>query len=94
MIPAPAAMGHRYRELSMPLVIMAGREDKVADVGRQSVRLHEEIPHSSIRLVPNVGHMLHYAVPEEVVAAIETVSGRVGGAAHRHDRNEEAASLS
>jgi hypothetical protein len=38
--------------------------------------------------------MLHYAVPEEVVAAIETVSGRVGGAAHRHDRNEEAASLS
>jgi pimeloyl-ACP methyl ester carboxylesterase len=78
MIPAAAAMRHRYRELSMPLVIMAGRQDKVAEVGRQSVRLHEEIPHSSIRLVPNVGHMLHYAFPEEVVAAIETVSGRVG----------------
>jgi hypothetical protein len=62
----------------MPLVIMAGREDKVAEVGRQSVRLHEEVPHSSIRLVPNVGHMLHYAFPEEVVATIETVSGRVG----------------
>jgi pimeloyl-ACP methyl ester carboxylesterase len=61
MIPAAGAMRHRYRELSMPLVIMAGREDKVAKVGRQSVRLHEEIPHSSIRLVPNVGHMLHYA---------------------------------
>jgi pimeloyl-ACP methyl ester carboxylesterase len=94
MIPAAAAMRHRYRELSMPLVIMAGREDKVADVGRQSVRLHEEIPHSSIRLVPNVGHMVHYAVPEEVVAAIETVSGPAGGAAYRHDRNEAATSLS
>jgi pimeloyl-ACP methyl ester carboxylesterase len=94
MIPAAAAMRHRYRELSMPLVIMAGRDDKVADVGRQSVRLHEEIPHSSIRLVPNVGHMVHYAVPEEVVAAIETVSGRAGGASYRHDRNEEATSLS
>jgi hypothetical protein len=94
MIPAAAAMRHRYRQLSMPLVIMAGREDKVAEVGRQSVQLHEEIPHSSIRLVANVGHMLHYAVPEEVVAAIETVSGRGGGAAYRHDRTEEATSLS
>ena len=94
MIPAAAAMRHRYRELSMPLVIMAGREDKVADVGRQSVRLHEEIPHSSIRLVPNVGHMVHYAVPEEVVSAIKTVSGPAGGAAYRHDRNEAATSLS
>jgi pimeloyl-ACP methyl ester carboxylesterase len=92
MIPAAAAMRQRYRELRMPLVIMAGREDKVAKVGGQSVRLHEEIPHSSIRLVPNVGHMLHYAVPEEVVAAIETVSGRVGGAAHEHDTKEEATS--
>jgi pimeloyl-ACP methyl ester carboxylesterase len=44
MIPAAAAMRHRYRELSMPLVIMAGREDKVSEVGTQSVRLHEEIP--------------------------------------------------
>jgi pimeloyl-ACP methyl ester carboxylesterase len=94
MIPAAAAMRHRYRELSMPLAIMAGREDKVAKVGRQSVRLHEEIPHSSIRLVPNVGHMLHYAVPEEVVAAIETVSGQVGGAAYWHDTKAEATSLS
>jgi pimeloyl-ACP methyl ester carboxylesterase len=64
----------------MPLVIMAGREDKVVKAGGQSRRLHEEVPHSSIRLVPNVGHMLHYAVPEEVVAAIETVFGRVAGA--------------
>lgn len=94
MIPAAAAMRHRYRELSMPLVIMAGRDDKVVDAASHSVRLHEEVPHSSIHLVPNVGHMLHYAVPGEVVAAMETVSGRVGGAAYRHDRNEEAISLS
>ena len=93
MIPAAAAMRQRYRELSMPLVIMAGREDR-AKVGGQSVRLHEETPHSSIRLAPNVGHMVHYAVPEEVAAAIETVSGRVGGAAPRHDRNEAATSVS
>jgi pimeloyl-ACP methyl ester carboxylesterase len=93
MVPAAAAMRHRYRELRMPLVIMAGREDQAAKVGRQSVRLHEDVPHSSIRLVPDVGHMLHYAVPEEVVAAIETVSGPVR-AAHRQDTKEEATSMS
>jgi pimeloyl-ACP methyl ester carboxylesterase len=72
----------------MPLVIMAGREDKVVKAGGQSRRLHEEVPHSSIRLVPNVGHMLHYAVPEEVVAAIETVFGRVAGAPRVPARRE------
>jgi pimeloyl-ACP methyl ester carboxylesterase len=87
-------MRHRYRELRMPLVIMAGREDKVAKVGRQSVRLHEEVPHSSIRIVPDVGHMLHYAVPEEIVAAIETVLGQVSGAAYRQGSKEETTSLS
>jgi pimeloyl-ACP methyl ester carboxylesterase len=85
MVPAAA---------TMPLVIMAGREDKVAKVGRQSVRLHEEVPHSSIRLVPDVGHMLHYAVPEEIVAAIETVLGQVSGAAYRQGSKEETTSLS
>jgi pimeloyl-ACP methyl ester carboxylesterase len=94
MVPAAATMRHRYRELRMPLVIMAGREDKVAKVGRQSVRLHEEVPHSSIRLVPDVGHMLHYAVPEEIVAAIETVLGQVSGAAYRQGSKEETTSLS
>lgn len=79
MIPAAAAMRHRYRELKMPLVVMAGAKDRVADVGRQSTRLHEEAPHSSLRLVPNVGHMIHYAVPEAVLAAIDTVSEQARG---------------
>lgn len=79
MIPAAAAVLHRYRDLKMPLIIMAGADDKVADVGRQSARLHEAAPHSLLRLVPNVGHMIHYAVPEEVLTAIDTVSERAGG---------------
>jgi pimeloyl-ACP methyl ester carboxylesterase len=37
----------------------------------QAVRLHAELPHSHLRLVPGVGHMVHYAVPEEVAEAIE-----------------------
>jgi pimeloyl-ACP methyl ester carboxylesterase len=68
---AVAAMRRRYRELRMPVVIMAGTMDRIVDHRKHSVRLHEEIAQSALRLVPGVGHMLHYAVPEQVVDAIE-----------------------
>ena len=45
MIPVALSMRHRYKELSMPIVIMAGAKDRVVK-DSQAVRLHEEIPHS------------------------------------------------
>lgn len=74
MIPAVAAMQDRYGDLTVPLAILAGADDKVADIGRQSQRLHEAVPHSTLHLVPGVGHMIHYAAPEAVLAAIHRVS--------------------
>jgi pimeloyl-ACP methyl ester carboxylesterase len=71
MVSAVAAMQHRYRELLMPVVIMAGTKDRIVDHRKHAVRLHQEIAQSALRLVPGVGHMLHYAVPEQVVDAIE-----------------------
>jgi pimeloyl-ACP methyl ester carboxylesterase len=50
--------------------IMAGAEDRVINAN-QPGRLHTQIPHSILRMVPGVGHMIHYAVPEEVAEAIE-----------------------
>src|SRR4029077_922925 len=72
MIPVALAMRNRYQELSMPIVIMAGTKDRVVK-DSQAVRLHEEIPHSVLRLIPGAGHMFHYAVPDEVARAIEEV---------------------
>ena len=74
MIPAAMAMRHRYQELTMPVVIMAGTKDRVVNV-KQPRRLHAQIPHSILRLVPGVGHMLHYAVPAEVAETIEEAGG-------------------
>jgi pimeloyl-ACP methyl ester carboxylesterase len=71
MVSAVAAMQHHYRELRMPVVIMAGTKDRIVDHRKHTVRLHQEIAQSALRLVPDVGHMLHYAVPEQVVDAIE-----------------------
>jgi pimeloyl-ACP methyl ester carboxylesterase len=79
MAPGVAAMRDRYPELRMPVAIMVGSEDRVVDVGRHSIRLHEQIPHSELRVVPGVGHMVHHAVPDEVAQMIETIaSGPTG----------------
>ena len=70
-----AAMREHYAELRMPVTIMAGSEDQVVDVGRHAIRLHEQIPHSELRLVPGAGHMVHHAVPGQVAEVIEAVAG-------------------
>ena len=69
-----ASMRDRYEELDMPVAIMAGSEDRVVDVGRHAVRLHEQIPGSGLRLVPGAGHMVHHAVPGLVAELVEAVS--------------------
>src|SRR3954447_23555603 len=75
-----ATMRDRYGELRMPVVIVAGAEDRVVDVGRHAVRLRDQLPRATLRLVPGAGHMVHHAVPGEVAEAVEAVSGR--SAAH------------
>jgi pimeloyl-ACP methyl ester carboxylesterase len=74
MIPGAIAMRHRYQELTMPVVIMAGTKDGVVNA-KQPRRLHAQIAQSMLRLVPGIGHMLHYTVPEEVAEAIEEAGG-------------------
>ena len=74
MIPAAMAFRHRYQELRLPSTIMAGAKDQVIDMRRQSARLHGELPQSALRMIPGVGHMLHYAVPEQVAEAIDVMA--------------------
>ena len=74
MIPAAKTLSRRYGELTLPVMIMAGADDQIADVGRQSMRLHQELPQSELRLVPGVGHMVHQNVPDQVMAAIDAAA--------------------
>ncbi len=74
MIPSAIALSGRYSELSVPVIIMAGQGDLIAHVGKHSERLIEDIPVSALRIVPDQGHLFHYAVPEQVMTAIEDVS--------------------
>lgn len=71
MIPAAYALHDRYRELAMPVVIMAGDSDRYADMHVHSETLHQDIRHSTLHIVGGAGHMVHHFAPEEVMNAID-----------------------
>jgi pimeloyl-ACP methyl ester carboxylesterase len=74
MVPAVAAMQERYRELRLPVVIMAGSHDRIVGVDGHAVWFHEAIAGSEFQVIPGAGHMVHYAVPEQVAAAVAAVA--------------------
>jgi pimeloyl-ACP methyl ester carboxylesterase len=77
-ITGAAALAKRYRGLKVPVVIMAGTDDRYVDAGWNSVRLHGEIEGSELTLAPGAGHMVHHIVPEEVMAAIDAAAAAPG----------------
>ena len=70
MIPSVASLRKRYSELRIPAVILAGDADKAIDPDAHSRRLHGALRNSELRIVPGVGHMLHYAVPDVLMDAV------------------------
>ena len=59
MIPDAVAMQSDYGDLKMPVVIIAGEEDRLIDIDAQSARLNHELPHSTLHRVHGAGHMVH-----------------------------------
>jgi pimeloyl-ACP methyl ester carboxylesterase len=69
----PNAFAHRgeYASLRMPVVIIAGEQDRLIDVDEQSARLHHEVKQSKFRPLTNAGHMVHQTATARVMAAID-----------------------
>ena len=84
LLDAARGLSRLYGELSVPVGIMAGSEDRIVDTNEHSARLHRELGTSTFHRVRGCGHMVHHAAPEEVLAAIAAagLSG-VGDAAAR-----------
>ncbi|MET0982661.1 MAG: alpha/beta hydrolase [Telluria sp.] len=82
MIPAALSLSKRIDELKVPVQILAGTQDKVVFPSKASERLHEELQErdasSELHLMPGVGHMVHYAHPEQVAAAVDAIAAQVG----------------
>lgn len=76
MVPAAVSLARRYRELALPVIIMAGEGDLVTFAGKHAERLARDIAGAELRLVPGQGHFLHYAVPEQVTAALAVLAAQ------------------
>src|SRR6476661_3455885 len=74
MIPDASHYSDEYANLKMPVVIVAGDEDKIVDIDAQSTRLHHDVPQSRFHRVPGTGHMIHQTATRVVMSAIDEVA--------------------
>jgi pimeloyl-ACP methyl ester carboxylesterase len=77
MIQSAHSLGKQYRLLQMPVAIVAGAKDRVIET-EQSVHLHRDIPHSTLRCIPGTGHMVHQTATREIMTAIDTAAAQNG----------------
>ena len=74
MIPDAFQFRDQYANLKMPMVIVAGEEDRLVDIDTQSERLHRDVPQSRFHRVPETGHMIHQTATGVVMSAIDEVA--------------------
>ena len=74
MIPDAFHYRDEYANLKMPMVIVAGEEDRLVDIDTQSERLHRDVPQSRFHRVPGTGHMIHQTATGVVMSAIDEVA--------------------
>jgi pimeloyl-ACP methyl ester carboxylesterase len=74
MIPDASHYSDQYANLKMPVVIVAGDEDRLVDIDAQSTRLHRDVPQSRFHRVPGTGHMIHQTATGVVMSAINEVA--------------------
>ncbi len=75
MVPSAAALAPRYKDLRLPLVLIAGDGDKLVDTAAQTKRLAGLLPHARLVIVPGAGHMVHHFDPQAFVEAVEFAAG-------------------
>ena len=86
MIPGALALRGDYKDLTLPVVIIAGEGDRVV-FKRRSEQLRDSIRGSVLQIVKGAGHMVHHLAPRRVVQAVESVAIKASGA---HTRDGQA----
>jgi pimeloyl-ACP methyl ester carboxylesterase len=74
MIPDAFTLRDQYAHLKMPVVIIAGEEDRLIDIDTQSARLHSDISQSRFHRVAGNGHMIQQTATDQVMSAIREVA--------------------
>jgi pimeloyl-ACP methyl ester carboxylesterase len=72
MIPGALALRGDYKDLTLPVIIIAGDGDKIV-FKRRSEQLRDSIPGSVLQIVKGAGHMVHHLAARQVAQAVESV---------------------
>jgi pimeloyl-ACP methyl ester carboxylesterase len=75
MIPGAINLRKHYKDMTLPVVIIAGDGDKVV-FKRRSKQLRDIIPGSRLEIVKGAGHMVHHVATRQVARAVERVAQR------------------
>jgi pimeloyl-ACP methyl ester carboxylesterase len=70
-LPPQAA---RYGALAVPTTIVTGDRDLIVAPRRHALAFANAVPAVKLVVLPGIGHMLHHAAPERVVAEIERLA--------------------
>lgn len=73
MIPGALALRRGYKDLTLPVAIIAGEGDKVVFRSR-SEQLAAEVPGSMLQVIEGAGHMVHHFAAAQVAKAAENVA--------------------
>lgn len=71
--PAAISIQHRYPEIRLPVVIVAGEQDPFG-TKEQALRLQRDIPHAQLVVLPQAAHMIPQNHPAEVMEALLRLS--------------------
>jgi pimeloyl-ACP methyl ester carboxylesterase len=85
MIPGALALRGGYKNLALPVAIIAGEGDKVVS-RRGSEHLAAEIRDSVLQIVEGAGHMVHHLAARQVAQAVESVAVAASGGRARDDQ--------
>jgi pimeloyl-ACP methyl ester carboxylesterase len=73
LIPAAAQLQSQYSRIKCPVRLFHGDEDHFIGC-EQSRRLDQALPHSTLHLVQNAGHMGHYADAHVISKTVEALA--------------------
>jgi pimeloyl-ACP methyl ester carboxylesterase len=72
MIPSALALRDHYKDVTLPVIIVAGEGDKVV-FKRRAEQLRAAVKGSVLHVVQGAGHMVHYQATRQVAEAVEDV---------------------
>lgn len=73
-VPGAIGLVRRDGDLTLPAIVMAGEGDLVTHAAKHAECLDGELSNAELRMVPDQGHFLHYAVPARVVVSVSALT--------------------